>query len=179
MILFFSCGRCSCSSVLLACQVPLCCRQTCRPIWPWSGATVYPSPTAAPIEDAVIVIHDGKIVDIGPDGRVKVPKGLPFIDCRGKVITAGFWNSHVHFTEPCGCCRNRAPAKLERHMQEMLTRWGFTTVFDIGSNPYHTLPCATRRRRRDSRARRSTPPRATSFRRTEFRFMCRKKSPAS
>lgn len=109
------------------------------------GATVYPSPTAAPIENAVIVIRDGKIAEIGPDGRVKVPKGLPFIDCGGKVITAGFWNSHVHFIEPVWDAAETAPpAKLEPHMQEMLTKWGFTSVFDIGSNPYHTVPLRQR-----------------------------------
>ena len=104
------------------------------------GAKVYTSPTAAPIENAVIVIRDGKIAEIGPDGRVKAPKGVPFIDMGGKVITAGFWNSHVHFTEAVWSGAGTAPAaKLEPHMQEMLTRWGFTTVFDIGSNPYDTL----------------------------------------
>ncbi len=113
------------------------------------GAKVYPSPTAPPIENAVIVIRDGKIAEIGPDGRVKVPKGLPSIDCGGKVITGGFWNSHVHFTEPVWDAAETAPpAKLEPHMQEMLTKWGFTSVFDIGSNPYHTVPL---RQRVDSR----------------------------
>ncbi len=58
----------------------------------------------------------------------------------GKVITAGFWNSHVHFTEAVWSGAGSTPAaKLEPHMQEMLTRWGFTTVFDIGSNPNDTL----------------------------------------
>ena len=109
------------------------------------GAKVYTSPTAAPIENAVIVIRGGKIAEIGPDGRVKIPKGIPFIDCGGKVITAGFWNSHVHFTEAVWDKSETAtPAQLEPHMQEMLTRWGFTTVFDIGSNPYHTLPLRIR-----------------------------------
>ena len=109
------------------------------------GAKVYPSPSAAPIENAVIVIRDGKIVDIGPDGRVKAPKGVPFIDCGGKVITAGFWNSHVHFTEDVWNGAASAPvAKLEPHMQTMLTSWGFTSVFDIGSNPRDTVPLRER-----------------------------------
>lgn len=104
------------------------------------GAKVYTSPTAPPIENAVIIIRDGKIAEIGPDGRVKAPKSVPYIDLGGKVITAGFWNSHVHFTEAVWSGAGSAPAdKLESHLQEMLTRWGFTTVFDIGSNPYDTL----------------------------------------
>jgi imidazolonepropionase-like amidohydrolase len=104
------------------------------------GAKVYLSATAVPIDDAVIVIHDGKIAEIGRRGQVKVPKSDQVIDCKGKVITAGFWNSHVHFTEDVWSNAANAPAdKLEQHMQEMLTAWGFTTVFDIGSNPYDTF----------------------------------------
>jgi imidazolonepropionase-like amidohydrolase len=51
----------------------------------------------------------------------------------------------VHFTEPVWDPSETAPpATLEPHMQEMLTRWGFTSVFDIGSNPYHTIPLRQR-----------------------------------
>ena len=104
------------------------------------GAKVYASPTAVPIENAIVVTRDGKVVEVGRGGQVQVPKNAQVIDCRGKVITAGFWNSHVHFTEDVWNGAANAPAeKLEQHMQEMLTRWGFTTVFDIGSFPGDTL----------------------------------------
>jgi imidazolonepropionase-like amidohydrolase len=104
------------------------------------GAKVYASPTAQPIDDAVVVMTDGKIAAIGTRGQVQTPKTAQVIDCKGKVITAGFWNSHVHFTEEAWNGAANAPAeRLEQHMQEMLTRWGFTTVFDIGSFPGDTL----------------------------------------
>ena len=104
------------------------------------GGRVYVSPTAAPIEDAVIVVHDGKIAEIGRRGQVAPPKSAQVIDCTGKVIVAGFWNSHVHFTEDVWNGAAKASAdKVEQHMQELLTRWGFTTVWDIGSNPNDTL----------------------------------------
>ena len=35
-------------------------------------------------------------------------------------------------------------APLEEHMQAMLTRWGFTTVWDLGSDPNDTLPLRRR-----------------------------------
>jgi imidazolonepropionase-like amidohydrolase len=47
---------------------------------------------------------------------------------------AGFWNSHVHFTEPQWQDAARQPAeKLTAQLQRMLTAYGFTTVFDIAS----------------------------------------------
>lgn len=105
------------------------------------GGKVYASPTATPIDDAVVLVHDGKILAIGKRREIAIPDSDRVIDCTGKVITAGFWNSHVHFTEDAWNNAATAPAnKLEQHMQEMLTRWGFTTVFDIGSNPQNTIP---------------------------------------
>jgi len=109
------------------------------------GARVYPSPHAQPIDDAVVLLHDGLIMQISPRGRASIPSGARIVDCTGKVIVEGFWNSHVHFTEPVWSGAATAPAeKLEDHMQAMLTRWGFTTVFDIGSNPQDTLPLRKR-----------------------------------
>ena len=109
------------------------------------GATVYPSPTAAPIRDAVVVASDGVITAIGPRSDVQVPKDARVIDCAGKAIVAGFWNSHVHFTEPVWNSAAGGPAApLEKHMQDMLTRWGFTTVWDIGSNPANSVPLRRR-----------------------------------
>ena len=102
------------------------------------GGKIYSSPTAAPIDDGVVLIRHGKIIEIGPRGR-SLPKTAQVIDCKGKVIVAGFWNSHVHFTEPVWSGAATAPAdKLESHMQEMLTRWGFVAVFDLGSMPEDT-----------------------------------------
>ena len=106
---------------------------------------VYPTPQAAPILDAVVLIHDGKVVAVGKDNEVQIPKSAFIVECAGRVITAGFWNSHVHFTEDVWHDAATAPAaKLEEHMQTMLTKWGDTTVFDIGSFPQDTL--ALRRR---------------------------------
>ena len=109
------------------------------------GGKVYPAPQAAPIKNAVVLIHDGKIAAVGKDDDIEIPKSAYIIECGGRVIVAGFWNSHVHFTEDVWKDAATAPAaKLAEHMQAMLTTWGDTTVFDIGSVPQDTL--ALRRR---------------------------------
>ena len=98
-----------------------------------TGARILPSPTDAPIEEGVVVIRDGKIAEIGAAG-VAPPAGARVIDCKGLVVTAGFWNSHVHFFRPewLDAAKEPAPA-LAGRLRGMLTRFGFTTVFDIGS----------------------------------------------
>jgi imidazolonepropionase-like amidohydrolase len=110
-----------------------------------AGARVYASPAAAPLDDAAIVTSGGVITAIGKRGDVQIPDGSRIIDCSGKTVVAGFWNSHVHFTEPAWSNAANAPAAaLEKHMQDMLTRWGFTTVWDLGADPADTLPLRRR-----------------------------------
>lgn len=109
------------------------------------GGTVYSWPAVAPLHDATVLVSNGKISAVGKRTEIKVPKNARVIDCSGKTIVAGFWNSHVHFLESAWNDAAGAPAAaLEKHMQEMLTRWGFTTVWDLGSEPANTL--ALRRR---------------------------------
>jgi imidazolonepropionase-like amidohydrolase len=99
-------------------------------------AKIYRSPEAAPIEDGTILVHDGRIQAVGPSVKIKVPpaKTTTVLDCRGLFITAGFWNSHVHILTP-GLLHadKRSPQELSAQLEEMFTRWGFTTVFDIAS----------------------------------------------
>jgi imidazolonepropionase-like amidohydrolase len=95
-------------------------------------AAIYPAPDDAPLHDASIFIHDGKIAALGTG--VAIPPGTEVIDCRGLTVTAGFWNSHVHLLTPEILHANRlSAADLSARLRDMFTRWGFTTVFDIAS----------------------------------------------
>jgi imidazolonepropionase-like amidohydrolase len=76
---------------------------------------------------------------------VEVPAGVPVLEAHGGSVTAGFWNVHVHFTEPHWARAQRAPASvLDGLLANMLTSHGFTSVVDLGSDPRHTY--ALRRR---------------------------------
>lgn len=72
--------------------------------------------------------------------QVQIPPGYEMIRCEGCAIVAGFWNSHVHFTEPKWDTANKQPAqKLSDQLQLMLTGSGFTTVVDTGSLLANTI----------------------------------------
>jgi imidazolonepropionase-like amidohydrolase len=104
------------------------------------GGSVYASPDAASLPDAVVVVSGGVITAIGSRSDVQLPQDARVIDCTGKTIVAGFWNSHVHFTQAAWKNAGSAPAApMEEHMREMLTQWGFTTVWDLGSDPRNSL----------------------------------------
>ena len=98
------------------------------------GGTIYADPAAPPLRNGVVLIRDGTIAAVGTRGAVQVPNGAETIDCSGLTITAGFWNSHVHFTERkwANAARVGAP-ELASQLQGMLTSYGFTSVFDTGS----------------------------------------------
>ena len=137
------------------------------------GGSVYVSPDAVPLDDAVVVTSNGAITAVGRAGEVAIPPEARVIDCTGKTIVAGFWNSHVHFTEAAWKNAASAPAaSLTSHMQEMLTRWGFTTVWDVGSHPDDSLPLRHRVDAGEVPGPTSILP-ATSFRRTVIPPICR------
>jgi imidazolonepropionase-like amidohydrolase len=96
------------------------------------GAKIYPSPTGAPIEKGVILIRKGKIAAVGSGDKIVVPKTMTVIDCRGLVLTAAFWNCHVHFIEPKWQDADLIPpAQFNNQMAQMITSHGFAHVFDL------------------------------------------------
>lgn len=99
-----------------------------------TGGTVYPNPTDDPIRDGVVLIEQSKITSVGSRGSVEIPPGFRQLDCSGRTITPGFWNSHVHFFERKWATAAEIPAgELAHQLADMLTRYGFTSVFDTGS----------------------------------------------
>jgi imidazolonepropionase-like amidohydrolase len=98
------------------------------------GARIYAAPDAPAIEDGTVLIHDGKIAAVGARSAVRLRPGVKTIDVKGAVVTAGFWNSHVHMMRPEMLeADQKSSATLDQVFEAMLTRWGFTTVFDITS----------------------------------------------
>jgi imidazolonepropionase-like amidohydrolase len=94
------------------------------------GGTVYPSPESEPLRDTAVVLRGGRIEAIGGAAPVDSQR----IDCTGLSICAGFHNSHVHFFERKWAKAAEIPAaELGRQLEDMLTKYGFTTVFDTGS----------------------------------------------
>lgn len=106
-------------------------------------ARIYVSPTDPPIDDGTILVRDGRIAAVG--NQIEIPAGTNVVPCNHCVVTAGFWNTHVHLTEPKWSFANwKSPATLNPQLADMFLSRGFTTVIDLGSNPADTF--AIRRR---------------------------------
>jgi imidazolonepropionase-like amidohydrolase len=110
-----------------------------------AGGTIYPAPFQPPMSNGVVLIENGKIIAVGEKGKVQIPPGVEVIDCAGRTIVAGFWNAHVHFTEPkWENAANLPSTQLANQLREMLARYGFTSVVDTGSLLPNTLAIRTR-----------------------------------
>ena len=89
-------------------------------------------------------MRDGRIERVGlaRDDTCR-PDAKPLIDATDGTVVAGFWNSHVHLIVPDLLeATSEPPAALEAELQRMLTRWGFTAVFDIAGVPGNAWRCA-------------------------------------
>ena len=45
--------------------------------------------SARDLPDAIVIVRDGRITDVGPRGAVTIPKGARVIDCTGKYLIPG------------------------------------------------------------------------------------------
>ncbi len=98
------------------------------------GGTIYVSPAEEPIRDGVVLLRSGKIAAVGGRALLEHFPADRSIDCSGLSIAAGFWNSHVHFFERKWADAGAIPApELASQIRAMLTRYGFTSVYNIVS----------------------------------------------
>ena len=82
------------------------------------GARVIDGTDRPPIENATVVIRDGRIAAVGPSASTPTPRGVSVVDVMGKTIIAGLWDMHAHAGQT-----DWAPVYLAS---------GVTTIRDMG-----------------------------------------------
>src|ERR1044072_2118243 len=107
--------------------------------WTVDAVKIYEDPATPAISGRVLIAGTKiqSVVQAADKGAIAASKAPA---CNGGVIVAGFQNSHVHFTgdEFRDAPQQRART-LEAALTDMLTRYGYTTVFDIASERDNTL----------------------------------------
>jgi imidazolonepropionase-like amidohydrolase len=93
------------------------------------GGVLIDGTDSSQIEDAVAVILNGRIVEIGPKTKVKIPANSRVIDVIGGAILPGFINAHVH-------------GAYDETLLQAWAQAGVTTVRDLAARPpfssFHT-----------------------------------------
>jgi len=98
------------------------------------GARVVDGTDRAPIPDAAIVVRDGRIVAVGPMGRVTIPPDAQRITLAGKTITPGIVNAHGHVGNTVGLEQGHYSAENVLRDLRTYAAYGVTTVFSLGDD---------------------------------------------
>jgi len=88
------------------------------------------------IERGTVVIRDGRIAQVGPEGSVKVPPGATQVNVAGKTLLPGLINAHGHVAATSGL--RSAPELYTRdnliHQLKTYAQYGVTTVYSLGDD---------------------------------------------
>jgi len=100
------------------------------------GARVIDGRGGAPIDNATIIIRDGRIVAIGPSAGTAIPSDAEVVDYSGKTIIPGLVSDHSHvgiFVGLKAAPENYNRAAILRQLKQ-LEAYGVTTVMALGLN---------------------------------------------
>jgi imidazolonepropionase-like amidohydrolase len=98
------------------------------------GVSVVPMDRERVVENQTIVVRSGRIVEIGPAGRTKVPAGAVQIDGRGKFLMPGLADMHAHLFPGEGAANDLAAQQLNLYLAN-----GVTTVRNMIGAPAHLV----------------------------------------
>ncbi|MBT5871937.1 MAG: amidohydrolase family protein [Candidatus Latescibacteria bacterium] len=98
------------------------------------GARLIDGTGADPINDAVLVIRDGRIESVGPATQVSVPEGALLVDLRGRTIMPGMINTHGHVGGTRGLKTDDFSEENLLRQLGLYARYGVTTVNSLGGD---------------------------------------------
>ncbi|MEM8985327.1 MAG: amidohydrolase family protein [Pseudomonadota bacterium] len=82
------------------------------------------------IENGVVLVEGNRIKAVGPQRRIKIPKGAAVIDISGKTIMPGLFDAHGHID----CCYGVGVMPVKQPTRYAALAYGVTTNFDPYSN---------------------------------------------
>jgi imidazolonepropionase-like amidohydrolase len=90
----------------------------------------------ARIEDATVIVRDGRIVAVGPAKAVALPAGVPPLDLRDRFVTPGLVNAHGHVGETRGLAAGPELYSRENVLDQLrlYARYGVTAVLSLGGD---------------------------------------------
>jgi imidazolonepropionase-like amidohydrolase len=97
----------------------------------FENVAVIPMDRERVIERQTVVVEDGRIGEVGPAGRVKVPAGATRIDGRGKYLMPGLAEMHGHLPGP------QTPAEVTENILFLYVANGVTVVRGMLGNASH------------------------------------------
>lgn len=105
-----------------------------RPVRAFVGARLFDGSGRPPVEKAVLLVADGRIVAAG--AGVAVPKDAERIDLAGRFVIPGLVNAHGHVGETRGLRAGPELYTRENVLDQLrlYARYGVTTVVSLGGD---------------------------------------------
>ena len=114
--------------------------RTPSPYTAFTGAILIDGSGAGSIEDAILVIRDGRVVDAGPRDKVTIPQSATVKDVRGKTIIPGIINAHGHVGNTRGIEGGHYSEENVIDNLRIYARYGITTVVSLGDDKKEGVP---------------------------------------
>jgi imidazolonepropionase-like amidohydrolase len=100
----------------------------------FTGARVVDGTDRPPIDNATIVVRDGKIVTVSPPGRAQTPANAERVPLDGKTVIPGIINAHGHVGNTEGLEQGHYSAANVTRDLKTYAAYGVTTVFSLGDD---------------------------------------------
>jgi imidazolonepropionase-like amidohydrolase len=98
------------------------------------GIRLYDGTGGTPVENAVIVVRDGRIEAAGPADSVPISEGAERIDLAGKFVVPGMVNAHAHVSDIQGLEGGHYDEPNLLRQLRLYSRYGVTTVVSLGGD---------------------------------------------
>jgi imidazolonepropionase-like amidohydrolase len=100
----------------------------------FAGARLFDGTGADVVEDAVLLVRDGRVVSTGSADAVAIPPGAERIDVSGKTIVPGLINAHAHISDVLGLESGHYDQENLLRQLGLYARYGITTVASLGGD---------------------------------------------
>ncbi len=98
------------------------------------GARIIDGTGAEALENAVLIIHNGRVRAVGSQQAVTIPADAQRIDVTGKTIMPGMINTHGHVGDVMGLEGGHYTRENLLRQLQLYARYGVTTVNSLGGD---------------------------------------------
>lgn len=105
------------------------------------GGTLIDGYGGEPVEDSVLLVEDGRIVQVGTTTTLRVPDGVRIVSTEGMSVLPGLWDMHVHlmlvghsdYAHWDATYPKRLRSEIMPAAAKQLLHAGVTSVRDLGA----------------------------------------------
>lgn len=124
------------SVVVMVCLAAACTstdKKQSEPIVAFVGGQLIDGTGRTPVDDVVLLISNGAILDVGTSSSITVPEHAEIMDVSGKTIIPGLINAHGHIGGTEGLTSSYSEKNVIRDLK-LNAAYGITTIYSLGGD---------------------------------------------